>query len=95
MTRFRPVPLTWHYCHTLEGHTQLVPLLNRKATNLSPQMLGESDQPQQQEEERDMGWLGANRAERRRRRSAIVLYMYHVIYTYTYIGVFLHTFSNV
>ena len=67
MTRFRPVPLTWHYCHTLEGKTQLVPLLNSKGTNMSAQMLGESDQPQQDE---DSGWLGANRAERRRRKCA-------------------------
>lgn len=69
MTRFRPVPLTWHYCHTLEGETHLVPLLNPKATNLSPQMLGDSDQPQQ-DERREISWLGGNRHDRRRRRSA-------------------------
>ncbi|KAL3144002.1 hypothetical protein ABBQ32_003810 [Trebouxia sp. C0010 RCD-2024] len=67
MTRFRPVPLTWHYCHTLEGRTHLVPLLNSKGTNMSAQMLGDSDQPQQDEDRVD-SWLGANRAERRRRR---------------------------
>ena len=69
MTRFRPVPLTWHYCHTLEGETHLVPLLNPKATNLSPQMLGESDQPQQ-DEDPGLSWLGGSRQDRRRRRSA-------------------------
>ncbi len=64
MTRFRPVPLTWHYCHTLEGNTQLVPLLNEKGTNMSPEMLGEDAKPQQDEEE----WFAPNRFARRRRR---------------------------
>ena len=74
MTRFRPVPLTWHYCHTLEGETHLVPLLNPKATNLSPQMLGESDQPQQ-DEDREISWLGGNRHDRRRRRSVATAHL--------------------
>ena len=34
-TRFRPVPLTWHWCHAIEGQTELVPLLNRRASGLS------------------------------------------------------------
>ena len=34
-TRFRPVPLTWQWCHAIEGQTELVPLLNRRASGLS------------------------------------------------------------
>ena len=64
MTRFRPVPLTWHYCHTLEGNTHLVPLLNKQATSLSPEMLGKTDKPQQGEDD----WFAPSRATRRRRR---------------------------
>lgn len=67
VTRFRPVPLTWHYCHSLEGRTHLLPLLNRKATNMSAQMLGEGTNPQQ-DEDQESGWLQATRSERRRRR---------------------------
>ena len=64
MTRFRPVPLTWHYCHTLEGHTQLVPLLNAKGTNMSPEMLGQNDKPRSDEDE----MFGLNRYQKRKRR---------------------------
>ena len=66
ITRFRPVPLTWHYCHTLEGATQLVPLLNPKGTGLSPQMLGKDIQPGKDPSDDDDSFL--NRFERRRRR---------------------------
>lgn len=52
MTRFRPVPLTWHYCHTLQGTTKLVPLLNARARGLSDEMLGR-DRAQEAED----GWL--------------------------------------
>ncbi|KAL0028996.1 hypothetical protein WJX77_010606 [Trebouxia sp. C0004] len=64
MTRFRPVPLTWHYCHTLEGNTQLVPLLNKKGTNLSSEMLGKPIKAQAEDDE----WFAPNRSARRKRR---------------------------
>ena len=66
MTRFRPVPLTWHYCHTLEGNTQLVPLLNEKGTNMSSEMLGKPVKGQAEDDE----WFAPNRASRRKRRYA-------------------------
>ncbi|KAL0037105.1 hypothetical protein WJX79_000589 [Trebouxia sp. C0005] len=64
MTRFRPVPLTWHYCHTLEGNTQLVPLLNEKGTNMSSAMLGKPVKAQAEDDD----WFGNNRFSRRKRR---------------------------
>jgi len=66
MTRFRPVPLTWHYCHTLEGDTQLVPLLNEKGTNMSSEMLGKPVKAQAEDDE----WFAPNRFSRRKRRYA-------------------------
>ena len=66
MTRFRPVPLTWHYCHTLEGNTQLVPLLNEKGTNVSSEMLGKPVKAQAEDDE----WFASNRFSRRKRRYA-------------------------
>ena len=53
MTRFRPVPLTWHYCHTLKGVTKLVPLLNPRAKGLSDEMLGRDNKPDEAED----GWM--------------------------------------
>ncbi len=66
MTRFRPVPLTWHYCHTLEGNTQLVPLLNEKGTKMSSEMLGKPVKAQAEDDE----WFASNRFSRRKRRYA-------------------------
>lgn len=59
MTRFRPVPLTWHYCHTLQGVTKLVPLLhqpsnpNFKVKRMSDEMLGKDKKPEDEED----GWI--------------------------------------
>ena len=66
MTRFRPVPLTWHYCHTLDGNTQLVPLLNEKGTKMSSEMLGKPVKAQAEDDE----WFASNRFSRRKRRYA-------------------------
>ena len=51
-TRFRPVPLTWHWCHAIEGQTELVPLLNRRASGLS--------HPLRPSAMRELGWDGLN-----------------------------------
>ena len=58
------MPLTWHYCHKLEGHTLLVPLLNTKGSDMSDEMLGKRDV---KPEDGDT-WFEAHRAERRRRK---------------------------
>ena len=38
-TTFRPVPLTWHYCHTVGKHTLLLPLLAPGGRAINPELL--------------------------------------------------------
>ncbi|KAK9846418.1 hypothetical protein WJX81_003415 [Elliptochloris bilobata] len=49
VTRHRPVPLTWHFCQSVDGKTQLVHLLDRTGKQLNPALFpegaGASDRP--------------------------------------------------
>lgn len=38
-TSFRPVPLTWHYCHLVAGDCRLLPLLAPGARAINPELL--------------------------------------------------------
>ena len=51
VTKFRPVPLSWHFCYKHEDVTRLLPLLAKKGRALNPKL-----QPPSSDSYMGVGW---------------------------------------